>query len=126
MSAEAIFDQIKMNSDDLYQEEIFTDRKVGTIRRLIPVQVDGSADDSRPILFAGQAQILTPMGAMPISFDIDAQSLGEAIDKFADAAQEAVRRTADELQELRRDASSSIVIPEAGGGIPGGSKIQLP
>jgi len=132
MNSESTSDQIAMNADDLYREEIFTDRKVGTIRRLVPVLADGSDDDGRPVLFVGQAQILTPMGAMPLSFDIDAQTLEDAIGKFAEAAEEAVHRTVDELQEMRREASSSIVIPEAGAGLggafpgAGGGKIQLP
>jgi len=33
----------------------------------------------------------------------------------------------DEIKELRRQAASQIVIPEAGGGMPGGGgKIQFP
>ena len=81
-----------MDAASLYREEIYTDRKVGTLRVLVPVQADGSAE----------------------------------------ATKGGVERAMRELQEMRRQASSSIVIPQAGagglppGGLGGGGKIQLP
>lgn len=119
----------KMDVADLYREDVFTDRRVGSIRRLSPVTADGTADARRPTLFVGQAQLLTQLGALPLSFEIDAGSLDEAVAKFADAAKVAVERTMKELQEMRREAASSIVVPERGmgpGGISGGGKIQFP
>lgn len=124
---------VKMDPASLYREEIFTDRKVGTIRTLTPVKSDGSPDTSRKMVYAGEAQILTNAGPLPISFEIDAKSLEDAAQKFAGAAKEAIERTMRELQELRRQAASSIVVPQGGmGGLgpggmpPGGGKIQLP
>lgn len=120
---------VMMDPAALYREEIFTDRKVGTIRTLTPVKSDGSPDASRKTVYAGEAQILTNAGPLPISFEIDAKSLEEAAQKFAGAAKEAIERTMRELQELRRQAASSIVVPQGGlgpGGMPGGGKIQLP
>ncbi len=122
----------KMDSAALYREEIYTDRKVGTIRTLIPVKSDGSPDTGRKTIYAGEAQIMTNAGPLPISFELDAKSLAEAAQKFAGAAKEAIERTVRELQELRRQAASSIVVPQGGmgglgpGGVPGGGKIQLP
>ncbi len=119
----------KMDAKDLYREEVFTDRKVGSIRRLSPVKSDGAADTGRRTLYVGQAQLLTQLGALPLSFEIEAASLDEAVAKFADAAKVAVDRTMKELQEMRREAASSIVIPERGvgpGSLPGGGKIQFP
>ena len=122
----------KMDPAALYREEIFTDRKVGTIRRLSPVKVDGSADGSRPVIYVGEAQLMTTVGALPLNFEISAQSLDEAVKNYADAAKTAFERAVKELQELRRQAASSIVIPEKGpgglgpGGLPGGGKIQIP
>ena len=63
--------QATMDSTQIYREETFTDRKVGTIRRLTPVTADGSDDSTRPVVFVGQAQIMTPMGAVPISFELE-------------------------------------------------------
>jgi hypothetical protein len=108
--------QAVMDSNEVYREDIFTDRKVGTIRRLSPVTADGAADPSRPVVFVGQAQVMTPMGALPISFELDATTLDGAIAKFGPAAEAAVQQTMRELQELRREQASSLVIPDAAGG----------
>jgi hypothetical protein len=107
--------QATMDSTQIYHEESFTDRKVGTIRRLTPVGADGTVDSTRPTLYIGQAQIMTPMGAVPISFELDAASLDVAISKFSAAAEAAVQQTMRELQEMRREQASSLVIPGAGG-----------
>ncbi len=108
--------QATMDSTQIYREETFTDRKVGTIRRLTPVTADGSADSARPVVFVGQAQIMTPMGAVPISFELEAATLDVAIEKFGAAAEQAVHQTMRELQEMRREQASSLVIPDAAGG----------
>ena len=105
-----------MDSTQLYLEETFTDRKVGTIRRLTPVTADGATDPARAVLFVGQAQVMTPMGAVPISFELEAASLNAAIERFGAAAEQAVHQTMRELQELRREQASSLVIPDASGG----------
>jgi hypothetical protein len=74
---------------------------------------------------------MTNVGALPISFDIPATSLADAVARYAEAAKEGVARTMQELTELRRQASSSILIPQPGalppgGPLGGGGKIQLP
>ena len=120
---------IKVDPKALYLEEVFTDRRVGTIRRLTPVTGEGVRDQARPVLYIGETQVLTPAGALPIGFEIGAGSLEEAAQKFGDLAREAIERTVKELQELRRQAASSIVVPQGplppmGGG--GGGKIQMP
>src|SRR5215831_20413418 len=129
--------EMTMDAATLYREEIFTDRKVGTIRVLTPVRADGSPDLGRKVVYAGEAQLLTTVGALPLSFEIDAQSLEDAMAKYADAAKEGFERAVQELQELRRQASSSIIVPDRGigglgpggshgaGGLPGGGKIRL-
>ena len=118
MSASNDSRQATMDSTQIYREETFTDRKVGTIRRLTPVTADGGPDPERPVLFVGQAQVMTPMGAVPISFELDAVTLDAAVEKFGPAAEQAVQQTMRELQEMRREQASSLVIPEAGGGLP--------
>ena len=42
---------IKINPDNLYKEETFTDLTYASIRRLTPVKIDGSIDESREIFF---------------------------------------------------------------------------
>ena len=113
---------IKVDSSALYLEEVFTDRRVGTIRRMTPVKKDGERDQARAVLYVGETQVLTPAGALPIGFEIGAGSLEEAAEKFGPLAKEAIERTVKELQELRRQAASSIVVP----GAPGAGKIQIP
>src|ERR1700685_4221217 len=116
--------QATMDSTQIYREETFTDRKVGTIRRLTPVTADGSADSLHPVIFVGQAQIMTPMGAVPISFELDAVTLDAAIEKFGAAAEQAVQQTMRELQEMRREQASSLLIPDAAGtGLPNPSDL---
>ena len=113
---------IKIDPASLYLEEVFTDRRVGTIRRLTPMTKDGVRDTARAVLYIGETQVLTPAGALPIGFEIGAGSLEEAAEKFGGLAREAIERTVKELQELRRQASSSIVVP----GQAGVGKIQYP
>ncbi|HEV8440359.1 MAG TPA: hypothetical protein VGT40_19905 [Methylomirabilota bacterium] len=129
--------ELAMDGASLYREEIFTDRKAGTIRVLTPVQANGSPDLGRTVLYVGEAQLLTTAGALPLSFEIDAQSLEEAVANYAAAARLAFERAVQELQELRRQASSSIIVPDRGlgglgpggtpgaGGFPGGGRIKL-
>lgn len=121
-----------MDAASLYREDVFTDRKVGTIRVLTPIRSDGSMDAGRKTLYLGEAQIYTTMGALPLSFELDADSLPDAVSKYAPAAKQAVEQAVRELEDMRRQAASSIVIPKGGvgglppGGLGGGGKIQLP
>ena len=119
--------ELRMDPGTLYREDTYTDRRVGVIRVLTPVTTDGSVDLGRKILYVGEAQLLSPVGALPISFEIEATSLGDAADKFAAGAKVAVERAIRELQELRREQASSIVIPDRmppdlGGGGRGGPR----
>jgi hypothetical protein len=120
----------QMSADTLYREDIFTDQRVGTVRRMTPVKSDGSDDPSRPLIFVGQATVMTPMGSLPLSFELPAKTLAEAVAQFGPAAQQAIEEAARELQEMRRQAASSIVIPEAGAaslkGMGGKGGIQMP
>jgi len=77
---------VKMDVASLYREEIYTDRSAGTIRVMTPVKRDGSPDPTRPPVYVGEAQILTNMGPLPISFEIDADNLGDAVDGYGEAA----------------------------------------
>ena len=125
--------ELKMDPAALYREDVYTDRRMGTIRVMTPVTGEGNVDLTRAILYVGETQILTSVGALPVVFEIEAKSLGEAAEMFADAAKVGVERTMRQLQELRREATSSIVVPDrmppglgGPGGMRGGGKIQLP
>jgi hypothetical protein len=118
--------EVKLDPTALFLEEVFTDRRVGTIRRFTPVTKEGASDASRPIVYLGETQVMSNVGALPIAFEIEATSLEEAATKFGSLAKESIERTMRELQDLRRQAASSIVIPQAGALPGGGGKIQLP
>lgn len=117
-----------MNPQDLWLEEIFTDRRVGTIRRMTPVKGDGAPDTTRQVMYIGETQVLSQIGTLPITFPLEAKTLEEAAKLFGPAAKAAIERAVKELQDLRRQAASSIVVPQ--GGMPpmgpGGGKIQMP
>lgn len=119
MNREPDLNDLALDRDNLYREDLITDRRAGTIRRLTPVMPDGSDDPARSTLFHGQTQLLTPAGVLPVSFDIEADSLAQAIDKFAEAAKQGIDDTIREIEEMRKEASSSIYVPQGGGG-PGG------
>ncbi len=114
------------NGDNLYLEETYTDRTVGTLRRMTPVTKNGSPDASRKVFFVGQTQVMTAMGALPITFEIETDSLEEAVAGFTDGAKQAFEDTMKQLEEMRREQASSIVVPGRGGmGAGGTPKIQL-
>ena len=121
-----------MDPAALYLEEVFTDRRIGTIRRLTPMKPDATMDVARPVLYVSETQVMMQqVGTLPIAFEIPAATLEEAAKKFGALAKEAIERTMRELQELRRQAASSIVVPQGGlppvgGGMGGGGKIQMP
>jgi hypothetical protein len=120
MSKPPGLDTMKVDTGNLYREEMFTDLGVATIRLLTPVKPDGSLDPSRERLFVAQANVMTPAGMLPVEAPIEAKSLQEAMEKFPDAVREAVERVVEELRELQREQASRIVVPNVGPG-----KIQL-
>ena len=127
--------ELRMDPTTLYREDVYTDRRIGTIRVMTPVTAGGLPDPSRAVLYAGETQILTPGGLLPLAFEIPATSLAEAVEQFAAGASEAIERTRQEIEQLRREAASSIIVPDrmppgglgpgGPGGLPGGGKIRL-
>jgi hypothetical protein len=133
MASQPEIPDIRLDPNGLYREEILTDRKAGTLRRLTPIKLDGSPDTTRAVLFSGQTQLLTPAGVLPLAFDIDASTLEDALKKFPDAMKAALDEAIEEAREYRREAASRIVVPEVGGGgigpgpgAAGGGKIKFP
>jgi len=130
-----------MDPTNLYREEIITDRRVGTIRLLTPITTSGATDPKRKVLYVGETQVLTAGGMLPIEYELDPASLTEGIEKFADGVKREIEEKTQEIQQLRREAASSIVIPDVKsasgllggpgalggpGGPPRGGRIQLP
>src|SRR5690625_5317762 len=114
-------DQLKLDNDALYREENFSDRRTGSIQRLVPVTAEGDQDPDRTVRYVGQTQVMSPAGALPITFGLDVESLAAAIDAFPEAAAKAVEETIEEIKRLQREQQSSIVTPGPGGsGMQGG------
>ena len=129
--------QLSVDTENLYREEVFTDLKAATVRRLSPVRPDGSPDPERPVLFLGETQILTPAGLLPVQARIPAQTLEEAWERFPEAIRRAVDRLIQEVREAQLREATRIVTPAEAGlglgggglggpGVPGGGKIKLP
>jgi hypothetical protein len=130
MAAQNDIPDVELDLKGLYREDVFTDRRAGSIRRLTPVSADGAPDPTRPVLFSGQTQLLTPAGVLPLGFEIEAQTLEEALRKFPEGVKVALEQAIDEARELRREAASRIVVPEVASGVgpgpAGGGKIKFP
>lgn len=120
--------EIEVDTANLYREDVFTDLKVASLRRLVPVNPDGSVDETRPVKYVGETQLMSQMGLLPVSCAIEATDLADAIAQFPEAIQEAVEQMVEQARELQRQEASRIVVPGRGpGGMggPGGGKIQL-
>jgi len=123
---------MKMDVENLHREEIYTDLRIGTIRKLVPVKTDGTDDETRTPKFTGEASILTQAGPVPVNSPIEANTLEEAVAAFPAAIQQGVERLMEEVREMQRKESSRIVVPGQTPGIPGnltgrpgGGKIDL-
>jgi len=132
MAAPNDLPDVKLDAASMYREEVFTDRRAGTIRKLTPVTIDGNVTNTREVLFSAQTQLLTPAGVLPLVFEIDAQTLEEALQKFPEGVKGALEQAIDEAREMRREQATRIVVPEVGGGglgpgpAAGGGKIKFP
>jgi hypothetical protein len=117
----------RMDPADLWREDVFTDRKIGTIRRLTPVKTDGSVDPARKVLFVGEASLDTPAGTLPLNFEIPAANLEQAVADYGVAVQKAFEEAMEALKAMQRRASSSLVLPPGAGPNLGGGpgKIKL-
>jgi hypothetical protein len=106
-------DQVQFDGDNLYIEEVITDLKVGSIRRLTPIDRDGHRDLGRPAMFYAQAQIMSQMGPLPVSAQIEAKTLDEAIRNYPEAVQAGIEALMEEARELQRQEMNRIVMPGA-------------
>jgi hypothetical protein len=116
---------ITVDTDNLHREEVFTDLHAASIRRLTPVKADGSTDSGRDVIYIGETNLMTQMGPLPVQFPIEAKSLDDAFNQFAEGVKGAVERLNERAKEMVREESSRIVVPGAappglgGAGIPG-------
>ncbi len=121
-------DEIRADLDNLHREDVFSDMRLATIRRLQPVRPDGSPDPLRPTTYIAETTIVSQLGPIPVQSPIEADSLKDAFTKFPEAIKGAVERLSERAQEMRREEASRIVVPGSmppdlgggGGGRPGG------
>jgi hypothetical protein len=119
-------DSMSVDIDNLYREETYSDLRAASVRVLTPVTVDGSVDPARPRHFIGDTTLMTQMGPLPVQFEIEAETLQQAFEKFPEGVREAIERLNERAKELAREEASRIVVPSkmpGGGGIPGGGLV---
>ncbi len=103
--------------DNLYREEAISDLKVASIRRLVPINPDGTDDASRSPIFIGHSQLMSPEGPLPIQGRLEANNLKEACDVFPDTMQKALQEMIARIQEMQRQEqaqkndASRIIVP---------------
>ena len=104
--------EIKMDAANLYREESYTDLKAGSLRKLVPVKLDGTDDPSRPALFTAATQVMTPGGVLPLNGEVEgAKTLADAVAGFPAAIKQAVADLREEMAALQRERASQIVVP---------------
>ena len=103
--------EITVDTDNLHREEVFTDLRAASIRRLTPVKADGSPDRGRDVMYIGETNLMTQMGPLPVQFPIAAKSLDDAFNQFTDGVKGAVERLNERAKEMVREESSRIVVP---------------
>lgn len=101
--------QFTIDKQNLYREEYYTDMKLATVRRLVPVKPDGSEDKSRKTLFVGQANLMSEAGPIPISTMISAKDLQQAFKKYPEAMLEAMEQLKQEMIKYQKEQESPII-----------------
>jgi hypothetical protein len=110
--AENTLENIQIDGASLWKEENFTDLKVGNIRKLTPIKLDGSEDEKRTAVYSATTNIMTPGGALPISGEIEATNLTEAVEKFPVAINAAIKQLQEEMVRMQQEQSSRIITPD--------------
>ncbi len=100
-----------VDTSNLYKEEGYTDLKVASVRRLVPVDADGNADPSRADIYVGATQLMTPQGMLPIQGALPANNFKEALDVFPEAMRKATEQMIAEAQKMKEKEDSRIIVP---------------
>src|SRR5256886_16101136 len=114
MAAQNDLPEVQLDLQALYREDVFTDRRAGSIRRLTPVTADGSVDPTRPVLFSGQTQLLTPAGVVALGVGIEAGTLGGGVKEIPGGGRGARRQAGAEARALRPGAAARLVAARGG------------
>lgn len=121
MTARMNLDDLQVDEKNLYREEMISDLKTATLRRLTPIKTDGSNDETRPVIFSAQTSVYTQMGVIPLNAELLAKDLVGAIAEFPSAIKKAMENLMNEAREMQRQEASRIVVPDS----QTASKIQL-
>ena len=101
---------IAVDKENLYREEVYTDLKVASIRRLVPIKADGTDDPTRSPRFVGETTLMSARGPLPIQAPIEVETLEEALDQFPEALNVAVEQMIEQAREMQRQEQSRIVV----------------
>ena len=110
--AEKSLNDIQMDIANLYREEAYTDLKSGSLRKMVPITVDGAEDPSRKPFFTAVTQVMTPGGVLPLNGEVEgATTLAEAVDGFPATIHKAVEKLKEEMAAMQREQASKIIVP---------------
>ena len=100
-----------VNRKNLYKEEAFTDMEGASIRRLTPINADGTRDKKRALVFFGHTQLLSSHGAVPVHCFLKAKNLDQAFKQFPLAMKESVEKMLKDLEAAEKKEDSRIIMP---------------
>lgn len=107
-----------VDTKNLYREESITDLKVASVRKLIPVNPDGSDDTTRSPIFLGQTQLMSPEGPIPIQAKLAANKLEEAWVEFPKTMQAKLAEIVEQMKKMQAEQQkkaaqdgSRIIVP---------------
>lgn len=91
-----------VDKNNLYREESITDLKVASIRKLVPINADGSEDDTRKSIFYGHTQLMSPQGPIPIQSSLEADNLDAAMEEFPSAMKVAMEKVLENFRKMQQ------------------------
>lgn len=104
-----------VDQENLYREEGITDMKVASIRRMIPINADGTDDKSRTEVFIGSTQLMSPQGPLPLQAVLGANTFTEAIEVFPQAMKKSMDKMIQEVKKMQekeqQNDQSRIIVP---------------
>ena len=66
---------LTVDGNNLYREESYTDLKVASLKRLVPITPTGEPDPAREPRWIAQTQLMSQVGPVPVSCLIEAKTL---------------------------------------------------
>ena len=115
-----------VDKDNLYREESVTDLKIASIRRLIPVKLDGTEDKSRTQIFIGHTQLMSPQGPVPLQAPLEANNIEEALGAFPKAMEGAMAKMVENIKKMQEKQQQQQQQGQQQGQQGDGSRIIMP